>query len=181
MTSCSRSSGCSRDHAQNGTLQEFPSIRGLLLSLAALLTLSAVIGLFAALSYKETKRVIPGNERITLDHIFNDTFAVQRTALSWVPEGVTKVGYPCDCGADRIKSQPPSLPFTQAGDGVFSVEHDGFIKLVNLKSNATTNLVRISDLIDVSLVNGFARVALDHVHIVGARKSAGHVQLEAVA
>ncbi|KAH9986684.1 dipeptidyl peptidase IV N-terminal region-domain-containing protein [Russula compacta] len=104
-----------------GGRKEFPSLRGLLLSLAALLTLSAVIGLFAALSYKETKRVIPGNERITLDHIFNNTFAVQRTALSWVPE---------------------------AGDGVFSVEHDGFIKLVNLKSNATTNLVRISDLID---------------------------------
>jgi hypothetical protein len=52
-------------------------------------------------------------------------------------------------------------PFTQkkkqAGDGVFSVDHDGFIKLVNLKSNTTTNLVQISDLMDVSLVDGFAR------------------------
>jgi hypothetical protein len=45
----------------------------------------------------------------------------------------------------------------QAGDGVFSVDHDGFIKLVNLKSNTTTNLVQISDLMDVSLVDGFAR------------------------
>jgi hypothetical protein len=51
-------------------------------------------------------------------------------------------------------------PFTQAGDGVFSVPQDGFIKLVNLKSNTTTNLVRISDLVDVSLVSGFARLAL---------------------
>lgn len=45
----------------------------------------------------------------------------------------------------------------KAGDGVFSVDHDGFIKLVNLKSNTTTNLVQISDLMDVSLVDGFAR------------------------
>jgi hypothetical protein len=70
----------------------------------------------------------------------------------------------------------------KAGDGVFSVNHDGFIKLVNLKSNTTTNLVQISNLVDVSLVDGFsARVALNHVHIVGARKSAAHAQLEAVA
>lgn len=37
------------------------------------------------------------------------------------------------------------------------MDHDGFIKLVNLKSNTTTNLVKISDLVDVSLVDGFAR------------------------
>ncbi|KAI9510550.1 dipeptidyl aminopeptidase [Russula earlei] len=104
-----------------GGLKEFPSVRSILLALAALLTLSGVIGLFAALTYKETKRALPGNERIILDHIFNDTFAVARTELSWVPE---------------------------AGDGVFSLEEHGFIKLVNLKSNATTNLVRISDLVN---------------------------------
>ena len=80
----------SREHAHNGPLQEFPSVRGILLALAALLTLSGVIGLFAALSYKETKRVLPGNERITLDHVFNGTFAAARTGLSWVPEGVPK-------------------------------------------------------------------------------------------
>jgi dipeptidyl aminopeptidase len=51
------------------------------------LTLSGVIGLFAALSYKEVKRIVLGNERITLDHVFNGTFAVSRTELSWVPEG----------------------------------------------------------------------------------------------
>lgn len=68
-------------------LQEFPSVRGLLLALAALLTLSGVIGLFAALSYKEVKRIVLGNERITLDHVFNGTFSVARTELTWVPEG----------------------------------------------------------------------------------------------
>jgi dipeptidyl aminopeptidase len=70
-------------------LQEHPSLWRLLLALAALLTLSGVIGLFAALSYKDTKRIVPGNERITLDHVFNGTFAVSKTALSWVPEGVS--------------------------------------------------------------------------------------------
>jgi hypothetical protein len=68
-------------------LQEHPSLRGLLLALAALLTLSGVIGLFAALSYKDTKRIVPGNERITSDHVFNGTFAASKTELSWVPEG----------------------------------------------------------------------------------------------
>ena len=71
-------------------LQEFPSVRGLLIALAALLTFSGAIGLFAALSYKETRRAVPGNKRITMDHIFNGTFHVARTGLSWVPEGVPK-------------------------------------------------------------------------------------------
>jgi dipeptidyl aminopeptidase len=79
------------DMVRNGALQEFPSVRGLLIALAALLTLSGVIGLFAALSYKETKRAVPGNERITLDHIFNGTFGVARTGLSWVSEGMPNV------------------------------------------------------------------------------------------
>ncbi|KAH9991150.1 dipeptidyl peptidase IV N-terminal region-domain-containing protein [Russula vinacea] len=114
-------SGSADDSLHVGGQKEFPSVRGLLLALAALLTLSGAIGLFAALSYKETKRAVPGNERITMDHIFNGTFRVARTDLSWVPE---------------------------AGDGVFSVEQDGFIKLVNLNSNTTTNLVQISDLVD---------------------------------
>ena len=46
----------------------------------------------------------------------------------------------------------------KAGDGVFSLEKDGFIKLVNLDSNTTTNLAQISNLVDVSLVDGLSRV-----------------------
>ena len=105
----------SREPGRNGTLQEFPSVRGLLIALAALLTLSGVIGLFAALSYKERKRAVPGNERVTLDHIFNGTFHVSRTGLSWVPEGMPQVGYLCDCGADGIS------PFTQKPETVSSL------------------------------------------------------------
>ncbi|KAI9440877.1 dipeptidyl aminopeptidase [Lactarius indigo] len=84
-------------------------------------TLSGVVGLFAAFTYKDTRRIIPGNEHITMDHIFNRTFTADRTSLSWVPE---------------------------AGDGVFSVSQDGFIKLVSLESNTTTDLVQMSDLKD---------------------------------
>ncbi|KAH9055740.1 dipeptidyl aminopeptidase [Lactarius vividus] len=104
-----------------GGQKEFPSVRGLLLTLAALVTLSGVVGLFAAFTYKDTRRIIPGNEHITMDHIFNRTFTADRTSLSWVPE---------------------------AGDGVFSVSQDGFIKLVSLESNTTTDLVQMSDLKD---------------------------------
>ena len=164
---------CSREQGANTSLQEFPSVRGLLLTLAALVTLSGVVGLFAAFNYKETRRIIPGNEHITMDHLFNRTFAAERASLSWVPEGAYAHMF------TLVTVELTSLHLTQAGDGVFSVFQDGFIKLVSLESNTTTDLVQISDLRDVSPVDEFARAALDHVHIVGARKSAGFVQLEA--
>lgn len=158
----------------NDLVQDFPTVRGLLLALAALVTLSGAIGLFAALSYKETHRALLGNEHITMDHIFNGTFAVDRTSISWVPEGVQKT-------IILVVVELTGYPFLQAGDGVYSVYEDGFIKLVNLNSNTTTNLVRLSDLQDVSLINDVAFVPLDHAHIVGARKWAGLVHLEALA
>jgi hypothetical protein len=67
-----------------------------------------------------------------------------------------KVGYLCDYEADGKFLFFP-VPAHKAGDGVFSLEKDGFIKLVNLNSNTTTNLVQISDLVDVSLVDGLPR------------------------
>ena len=48
----------------------------------------------------------------------------------------------------------------KAGDGVFSLEKDGFIKLVDLNSNTTTNLVQISNLVDVSLADGLSRACV---------------------
>jgi dipeptidyl aminopeptidase B len=154
--------------AINGCAQEFPTVRGLLLTLAALVTLSGVIGLFAAFSYKDTNRARPGSARITLDHIFNDTFSVDRTSLLWVPEGLPMSITP-------VLVELTGYPFMQAGDGVYSIYQDGFIKLVNLEFNTTTNLVQLSDLKDVGLINDVAFVALNHVHIVGARKWAGLV------
>jgi dipeptidyl aminopeptidase B len=158
----------------NRSAQEFPPVRSLLLTLAALVTLSGVIGLFAAFSYKDTNRARPGSARITLDHVFNDTFAAERTTLLWVPEGLP-------IPITLVLVELTGYPFMQAGDGVFSVNQDGFIKLVNLEFNTTTNLVQLSDLKDVGLINDVAFIALDHVHIVGARKWAGLVQLEALA
>jgi hypothetical protein len=61
-----------------------------------------------------------------------------------------KVGYLCDYGADRKVFFSFPIHAHKAGDGVFSLEKDGFIKLVNLNSNTTTNLVQISNLVDVS-------------------------------
>ena len=164
----------SQPRIQPHNLQEFPSVRGLLIALAALVTLSGVVGLFAAFSYKDTRRIIPGNEHITIGHIFNRTFVADRTALEWVPEGV------CANAFTVVTVELTGLRLTQAGDGVFSVYQDGFIKLVSLESNTTTNLVQISDLKDVSPVNDIARAALDHLHIVGARKLAGYAQLETI-
>ena len=66
-----------------------------------------------------------------------------------------KVGYLCDYGTDGKFYFP--IHARKAGDGVFSLEKDGFIKLVNLDSNTTTNLVQISNLVDVSLVDGLSR------------------------
>ncbi|EPQ56197.1 hypothetical protein GLOTRDRAFT_59312 [Gloeophyllum trabeum ATCC 11539] len=56
-----------------------------------------------------------------MDHIFNGTFSVDRQGVRWIPE---------------------------AGDGVFSIFEGGYIKLVDLKTNRTENLVARSDVKD---------------------------------
>ncbi|KZS94787.1 hypothetical protein SISNIDRAFT_452914 [Sistotremastrum niveocremeum HHB9708] len=56
-----------------------------------------------------------------MDHIFNGTFSVERKSLRWIPE---------------------------AGDGVFSIEEEGEIRLVDLAKNETRTLVRVSDIKD---------------------------------
>ncbi|KAJ7089745.1 dipeptidyl aminopeptidase [Mycena belliarum] len=95
------------------------SLRLLLISLAALVTLSGIIGIVAAHSYVGTTYRAPGVRKITMDHVYNGTFAVDYRSLAWVPE---------------------------AGDGVFSTFEDGFFKLVDLKTNTTKNLVDTKDM-----------------------------------
>ncbi|THU97687.1 dipeptidyl aminopeptidase [Dendrothele bispora CBS 962.96] len=97
------------------------SLRFLVTTLAILVTLSGIIGIIAAHTYVGTVYRLPGTRKITMDHIFNGTFSVQRQSISWVPE---------------------------AGDGVFSISEDGYIKLVDLKSNTTTSLVNTKDVRD---------------------------------
>lgn len=77
-----------------------------------------------------------------MDHIFNGTFGVERKFLNWVPEGTPARLSGCFYTHTWLPSQ--------AGDGVFSTNDNGMIKLVDLKTNATTDLLKYSDVRDVS-------------------------------
>ncbi|KAL0569963.1 Dipeptidyl peptidase 4 [Marasmius crinis-equi] len=97
------------------------SLRFLITTILILLGFSALIGLIAARTYVGTGYRLPGTKKVTMDHIFNGTFSPQRNSVEWVPE---------------------------AGDGVFSINDGGIIKLVDLKMNETRNLVDTSDIKD---------------------------------
>ena len=86
---------------------------------------SACIGIFAAGTYNHPSvyNHRPGGQHFTMDHIFNGTFGVSKKSVHWVPE---------------------------AGDGVFSIQENGHIKLVDLKNNSTTILVDTQDVRDPS-------------------------------
>lgn len=101
---------------------------------------AAVIGVFAASSYNGTSFRIQGRKTITLDHIFNGTFSVERHSLHWVPEGMSQ-------RADGVDSSLIKAPL--AGDGVFSEQQDGNIILVDLKTGTNKTLVRGKDVQDV--------------------------------
>ncbi|KII86043.1 hypothetical protein PLICRDRAFT_44497 [Plicaturopsis crispa FD-325 SS-3] len=98
-------------------------LRYLVVTLISLVILAGCIGVFAAKSYTGTSYRVPGAQRITMDHVFNGTFAAHRQSLNWVAE---------------------------AGDGVFSISQDGYIKLVDLKTNSTKVLVDTRDIKDES-------------------------------
>ncbi|KAJ6581126.1 dipeptidyl aminopeptidase [Mycena capillaripes] len=113
--------------AERGTLishRRPTSLRLLIISLVSLVALSGIIGIIAAHSYVGSTYRPPGVRKITMDHVFNGTFNADKRSLSWVPE---------------------------AGDGVFSIFEDGWIKLVDLKSNTTQDLVYT---FDVKSANG---------------------------
>jgi dipeptidyl aminopeptidase B len=50
--------------------------------------MAALIGIFAAFSYKGTSYQVHGSEHLTMDHIFNGTFAPMSNSVRWIPEGV---------------------------------------------------------------------------------------------
>ncbi|KAF8240208.1 hypothetical protein L208DRAFT_1420424 [Tricholoma matsutake] len=98
------------------------SLRFLVILLAALVGFAALIGLIAASTYTDsTAYRRAGIRKITMDHIFNGTFSAEHKFIHWVPE---------------------------AGDGVYSVFEGDIIKLVDLKTNTTTNLVSDGDIRD---------------------------------
>ncbi|KAH7106073.1 dipeptidyl peptidase IV N-terminal region-domain-containing protein [Auriculariales sp. MPI-PUGE-AT-0066] len=96
-------------------------LRVLLFALLGLCVLAATIGFIAASSYNGTTFRSHGPGRIDMNHIFNGTFRSDTTVIHWVPE---------------------------AGDGVFSVTNGFDLNLVDLSTNTTTTLLKLSDLKD---------------------------------
>lgn len=80
-----------------------------------------------------------------MDHIFNGTFSATRRSLSWVPEGAFSLSL-------RIRPKLMVCSTLTAGDGVFSISEQGIIKLVDLKTNTTTDLLDTKDVKDVRSV-----------------------------
>jgi hypothetical protein len=110
--------------------------------LAALVGFAALIGIIAAATYTDSGAYQrPGFRKITMDHMFNGTFSSVHKSIAWVPEGEVAL-----MGAAIIYS----MRMRVAGDGVYSVYEDGYIKLVDLKTNTTQNLVADFDVKDVS-------------------------------
>ncbi|KIY51898.1 hypothetical protein FISHEDRAFT_70393 [Fistulina hepatica ATCC 64428] len=116
--------------AERGAVFELPvkekrasSLRVLVIILASLVGAAALIGIVASLTYTGGSGLYhaPGTRKITMEHIFNGTFSPEHVSLHWVKE---------------------------AGDGVFSVEEGEFIRLVDFKSNKTTDLVNRQDVTD---------------------------------
>ncbi|TFK73733.1 dipeptidyl aminopeptidase [Pluteus cervinus] len=98
------------------------SLRCLIIFIASVVVFSIVVGVLAANSYVGSTFRTHGSKKITMDHVFNGTFSIQKKSLHWVPE---------------------------AGDGVFSIEEGGVIRLVDLKTNVTRTLVTLSDVTDI--------------------------------
>lgn len=117
-------------------------MRYLAFGLVVLVSLSAIIGMVAAFTYSGASSYhAPGVKKITMDHVFNGTFAIESETLRWVPEGRHILCYE----VTRLDGIPA------AGDGVFSIDSDGSIMLVDLKTNNSRSLVANVDVKDVRL------------------------------
>jgi len=104
---------------------------------------AALIGIIAATTYTDSPRYRrPGFQKITMDHVFNGTFYAEHKDIHWVPEGKAVSFVMCySRNISRV-----------AGDGVYSVFEDEYIKLVDLKNNSTKNLVSARDVRDVGIL-----------------------------
>jgi dipeptidyl aminopeptidase len=143
-------------------VQKNTSVRLLAILLVSLVLLATLIGVLAGFAYSGTSFRSPGQQRITMDHVFNGTFWARRPDLNWVAEG----------NAHYIVGNDNLINIvTTAGDGVFSLSEDGYIKLVDLKSNVTTNLISIENVKDVRFQN-FCHVTwnVSSIFPIGKRK-----------
>jgi dipeptidyl aminopeptidase B len=111
--------------------------------LAGLVGFAALIGIIAAATYTDSSTYQrAGFQKITMDHMFNETFTAMHKTILWVPEGEVVFN-----GIWRLSH---SIHSRAAGDGVYSVYENNYIKLVDLKTNTTKNLVAEHDVRDVS-------------------------------
>jgi hypothetical protein len=74
-------------HYRRGIKRQVP-VRFVALCLMSLLGLVVVVGIFAGFSSGNSYRT-RGSKHITMDHLFNGTFGVERKSLNWVPEGAS--------------------------------------------------------------------------------------------
>lgn len=109
--------------------------------LIAVILLSGAVGLIAARTYRGVLQHRAGSRKITIDHIFNGTFASERRSINWVPEGVFNL----------LRIIRLIQTRHVAGDGVYSLFEYGDLKLVDLKTNSTKVLVSSKDIKDVCL------------------------------
>lgn len=63
------------------------SLQCLIICLVSLVVTAGLIGVFAAFSYTGTSYQIRGTQHVTMEHIFNGTFAAEKRGVRWVPEG----------------------------------------------------------------------------------------------
>jgi dipeptidyl aminopeptidase len=119
-------------------------------ALAGILLLAGAVGILAAGSFSAPAfNKKGGKKHITMDHIFNGTFAPKTKAVAWVKEGERN-----SMSIGRI-SRSTSYAGTPspcaAGDGVFSTQTpQGDILLEHASGNqATTVLVNASQVLDV--------------------------------
>ena len=118
-TRCVSSAASPVSSALNAHPQKRPaSLKYLIISLASLITIAVVIGIFAARSYTGTPFRIQGVQHLTMDHVFNGTFSAHRSDVHWVPEGVS----PLRCCTSRMSAclelyEPPVMdvrPYARA-------------------------------------------------------------------
>ena len=84
---CSFNLCCESRAVPNFVSMRPASLRILIISLATLVGAAVLIGIYAAFSYTGTPYRVQGVKHITMDHVFNGTFAAQSKSVLWVPEG----------------------------------------------------------------------------------------------
>ncbi len=70
------------------------ALRALLVALTGLVSLAAIIGLFAARSYNGTHFKVHSKRPLAMDHVFNGTFSYDHKSVHWVPEGADETSDP---------------------------------------------------------------------------------------